>query len=442
MNKREFINCTQILLSLGLLKSYKLKLERLKNEYNNKPFKKLLEYTYGDNCYGVTSDMVKVWDVPVREKTTYTDMFALLNALKSGVYTHVHALTEVRYYLDSNPYEADLFYKILDKDLRVGISARTINKVWPGLIPKPRYNRCGVFSEAKVKKNINFPAYIQLKCDGTYRETRILNGKVSIRTRQGLIYEDPVIHEQMRHFPDGYYLGELTVGSPTEPVKNRAEGNGLINSATPPYEELIYTLWDYLTPEDYVGLTKTEYKHRFERLREIINENNNLITTIKWVPYDEVNNIDEVYKKTQEYLSKGLEGAVVKDMSMLFKDGTNNQQLKVKLAIDCEMRIDALVKGTGKNQDKISVIVFSNDDRTIEGNCAGLSEEEMKMFTIEPRKYLGKIITVRFTDISKSPENDYYALVHPRFVKIRDDKEETDSLPRVKEMIAMARNIK
>ena len=62
-------------------------------------------------------------------------------------------------------------------------------------------------------------------------------------------------------------------------------------------------------------------------------------------------------------------------------------------------------------------------------------------FTNDKAKFIDKIITVEFNDLTKSDSNDYYALMHPRFIEIRNDKNETDTLSKVIELRDMAKNI-
>ena len=52
---------------------------------------------------------------------------------------------------------------------------------------------------------------------------------------------------------------------------------------------------------------------------------------------------------------------------------------------------------------------------------------------------IGRIISVEFNDIVKSENNDYYALSHPAFIEIRNDKDETDTLEKVIQLRDMAK---
>jgi hypothetical protein len=51
---------------------------------------------------------------------------------------------------------------------------------------------------------------------------------------------------------------------------------------------------------------------------------------------------------------------------------------------------------------------------------------------------MGAIMTLTCSDITKSRSNEHHALSHPRFVELRDDKTETDTLERILEAKQMA----
>ena len=326
-----------------------------------------------------------------------------------------------------------ILLNILGRDLKCGINIKNINKVFKNLIPKPNYMRCAVFSEKLVKK-IHFPAMLQLKMDGTYREFNVSNGTVSAKTRAGEEYQNEVLFDILKSLPDGYYMGELTIDG-----ESRFTGNGLINSLNPPLDKIIFTCWDFLTFDEYTGKAKTSYINRFNRLQNLIESRD--FKQVKLVENHIVNNVSEALKQVSLWMSEGLEGGVLKDFNNTFKNGTSNTQLKIKLKVDAEMRITGFTEGTPgtKREGKIGAIQFANDEGTIKGQCSGFSDAELEEFSKNKDSLIGKIISVEFNDITKAENNEYYALSHPRFIEIRNDKNETDDLKKVIQLRDMAK---
>lgn len=430
-----------ILNELNESNSSNYKLDILKKYKDNSELKKLLELTYNRNKYNFNvSKNCIIKDNPILESNGSKTVDEILSALEilgggtiRGNGAHQFVCNHLKCLDNDNK---EIFLNVLGRDLKIGLNVKSINKVFKNLIPKPNYMRCAVLSEKTLKK-INFPAFIQLKMDGTYREIHVTDGQVTGKTRSGEEYFNPVLFKEMENFPNGFYTGELTIEG-----ESRFTGNGLINSLNPPYEKITFTIWDYLTDEDYLEKTKTPYYSRFESLSDIIEKHES--NRVKLVPNHEVNSIDEALKYVSDWMEQGLEGGVLKDKNNVFKNGTSGTQLKIKLKVDTEMRITGFTDGTigTKREGKIGAIQFSNDEGTIKGQCSGFSDEELDLFTKNKDNLIGRIISVEFNDIVKSENNDYYALSHPRFIEIRNDKDETDTLEKVIQLRDMAKGLK
>lgn len=426
---------------LNLLKntnSSKEKLLILNNNKNNQELFNILKYTYDkvDYTYGVTSETILSYDT---NKTTSDDLNSVLNKLSAREVTGHKALEYARsYYNTLDDQHKKLFLHIIDRDLKIGVSEKTLNKVWKGMIPKPHYCRCGVYSSSS---KMIYPALIQLKCDGTYREAYVHNGAVEFKTRSGESYKNPVLEEIMKALPDGYYTGEFTIGRADEPDMNRAEANGLINSDNPPYDRIHYTVWDYLTDDEYCFKSTRQYCERLACLESIVTKLNNCLLHV--VPTCKVNNIDEALNIVSEWMKKGLEGGVLKSLNMKFKNGTSNEQLKIKLKVDADLRCIGFLKGAKgtKYENKNKVILFESSDGLLKGQCSGMTDAMVDEVTLNEHKYINTIVSIEFNDLSKSQDNDYYALLHPRFVEFRTDKDTADDLNTIVELRNMARSL-
>lgn len=430
-----------ILNELNESNSSNYKLDILKKYKDNSELKKLLELTYNRNKYNfnVSKNCIIKDNPSILESNgskTIDELLCALEILGEGTIrgneAHQFVCNHLKCLDNDNK---EIFLNVLGRDLKIGLNVKSINKVFKNLIPKPNYMRCAVLSEKTLKK-INFPAFIQLKMDGTYREIHVADGQVTGKTRSGEEYFNPVLFKEMENFPNGFYTGELTIEG-----ESRFTGNGLINSLNPPYEKITFTVWDYLTDEDYLEKSKTPYYSRFESLSDIIEKHKS--NRVKLVPNHEVNSIDEALKYVSDWMEQGLEGGVLKDKNNVFKNGTSGTQLKIKLKVDAEMRITGFTDGTigTKREGKIGAIQFSNDEGTIKGQCSGFSDEELDLFTKNKDNLIGRIISVEFNDLVKSENNDYYALSHPRFIEIRNDKDETDTLEKVIQLRDMAKSL-
>ena len=417
------------------------KIAKLKKYKDNELFTRILEMAYDKVrfTYGVTMKNVvtsrAIKNPPYMPLETALDH---LNHLVDRTLTGNAAISHLGKLCDSVSAEDSIILQlIIGRDLKIGIGRTNINKVHKGLIVKPVYKRCGIFN-LKTASKIVFPAFCQLKADGTYRETLVKDGVCYFMSRSGESYEYPTISAEYsaNHAKDGYYFGELTV----EGITNRSIGNGMINSDDCPHDKLIYSVWEYCTEDEYIK-AKNKEKGNLPDVK-YIDTFNELSIAIEMGSYEKIRMIEtiEVYSATDAmkqcvlWMQDGLEGAVLKNKNMVMKDGTSTDQLKMKLEIAVEVRCKSFKEGeTGKNKGLLTSIVFENDEGTVKGSCGGLDEKMLKLIRENPEQFYDKVFSLVCNDITKGAKNVHYALSHPRFDEWRNDKNTTDTLERMQE---------
>jgi hypothetical protein len=469
---------------------------------DNELLKELLQKTYCKVSwtYGVslkTIDKALIGVNNDEEILTFAEALKAIEKLHTREFTGNAAIDFLHTLFNSiTPDSRDILIKVLRRDLRINIGRTGINKIFKGLIVKKAYMRCDILRpdstvDGKLKKgtirNIDFSdgAFIQLKADGRFTETAKTDDDIIFETRNGEGHPYPLFQSLFNQVDlNGYFHGEMTVvlddlllkkitpklakadkKNDTTNVKDitaaytqhkadgreyilpRSIGNGLLNSKDVPEENIIYDLWDYITEEDYAlaslkdkkKLPKTKYKDRFEKLKEIVA----LIGSdkIRLVEYKIVFNIKEAMEQVSLWMNLGLEGGILKDFDMLFKDGTSGFQLKCKLIISGEFRVTGFIEGTPgtKREETFGSLIFENDEGTIKGSTSGFNDEMLELINSNREDWIGKVIEVEFNDITKGRNNDYWALSHPRFIADRsDEKDTTDSLERCQDMKEMA----
>ena len=424
------------------------KMATLKKYYDNELLKRVLKmaydkatYTYGISMKNIDSNIPENSGEKLRSLEQCLDV--LVNSFVTREYTGntaIDILEDLLYSL--NVEDRIVLSRIIGRDLKINMGRSNINKVFKDLIVKPVYMRCGIYN-SKTSSKINIDdAYLQLKADGTYREFTVDQGIVTCISRSGEEYAYPVLSEGLSKFPDGKYIGELTVSG----TNDRATGNGLINSDNPPHDLINLDLWDYITPEEYQNAANkvkntTKYSDRFNTLVKTIESAQNL-KNINIIETHIVKSIPQALTIVGEWMRNGLEGGILKDKDNIFRDGTSPQQLKLKLEIDADVRITGFTEGTkGTSREfTFGAITFENDEGTIKGQTSGFTDAQLKDFNGRREELIGKIMSVQFNDITQARTNDFYALSHPRFIELRDDKNSTDTLERVLELKEMATN--
>ena len=423
----------------------------LRKHADNTLLQRVLKMTYDkvDFTYGITMKNVST---DVEYKTISISLSSALNTLENDFCSRrvtgndaLHKIGELLNQLSTE--DGDIFAKVLTRDLRINMGRSNINKVFKGLIVKPVYMRCGLFKNGKKSKINPEGSIVQLKADGTYREFTVENGAVICNSRSGESYDYPVLNQTLKTYQDGHYIGELTVRLADGTICGRAIGNGLIKSMElPDGAEIVLDLWDYVTLEEYTNAANkikgtTPYHQRLQTLLSIVGEELSPIpVSINVIETHVINTIGEAMQHCVAWMEAGLEGGVWKDKDAIFRDGTSPQQEKMKLEIDAEVRIVGFKPGSvgTKREGKIGSIEFATDDGQVKGFASGFTDAELDDMDARREEIMGMIMEVTCNDITKGRSNDHYALSHPRFVELRADKTETDTLERMLETKAMA----
>ena len=390
--------------------------------------------------YGITMKNVVYTNGPV--SLSITDALDFLEYKLNTRHLTGHAalkgLSDVLSSLSDS--DAEVISRVVSRDLKINFSTSNMNKVFPGLISKVPYMRCETFSKKALQK-IDFPAIVQLKADGLFQMIKKIGDDITFVSRSGEYREFPVLKEIFSNpkLKDGYYIGEMTVKG----ISNRAEGNGMINSKEPDHSRIIFQAWDYITPSEfdkYKAGGNVPYFVRFELLKLMFEDFEDHLEVI---PYKIVNTMKEAFEFTSEQMANGLEGAVLKDLNNIFKDGTSKTMLKIKLEVDTTVRITGFAPGKpgSKREATFGSIEFTTDDGLVVGKVSGINDADLEMFNSNREFYIGKLMDVTFNDLSLARGSSTYALSHPRFKCLRTDIIDTDTLERIQNSIEMSKSL-
>lgn len=367
----------------------------------------------------------------------------------------------------SNPENAFIIERIIEKDCKIGMGTSNINKIFPKLIEDTPYMGAKAFSEELARKIFkDGPAVSQVKMDGRYTNAIIRGGDVELESRQGepTILEGAAFLKELQAFPvDCVLNGELTMDG-----VSRYESNGIIASLiditgkanTREPEETMkkvlafeakhgkfddalnairFTAWDIISVEDYFNAaSKKPYIDRLANLVLLLDKQQTQMVSI--IESREVKTYEEAMAHFQEALAKGLEGTVLKSLKGAWKDGKPNWQVKMKLEITVDLRIISFNYGTGKNLKVISSLNATSSDGKVVTKPTGINEEMMQYITDNQEKLTNTIVEVKCCGLSQDSASNY-SLLHPVFQVLRDDKDTCDSLEDIKAIEAMAKGL-
>jgi len=399
------MNIKQIINELNQNNSQNYKLEVLKKYKDNQLFQKVLKmtydtvkYTYGISTKSLNSDKFKMYCELHKNNYNENNVITLSEAFEfleiyfcTRIYTGNTALEEISKLLLSLQ-EDDKFIvqRILDRDLKINLGKKQINKIFKNLITEVPYMRCALFETGPkgTAKNIKFPAYIQLKSDGMYAAVTVHSNDAYIVSRSGETLHLPHLVEYFKKLPEGVYTGELLVKN----MNDRFSANGFINSDEDDKTDVYIQLWDYILLDEYNRpkdkKNKTPYSIRFSELNRIISSNPSEYVYI--IESYEIQNLKEALSHVAKWMKNGLEGGILKDKSNIFVSSTSKTQLKLKLDIEIEVRCTGFIEGTKgtKRENTFGSIVFSTDDEKIIGSASGFTDDMLEEINNARDKYL------------------------------------------------------
>ena len=363
-----------------------------------------------------------------------------LKKLASREYTGNAAIDMLTSLLESStPDDAKVLERIIQKDLKCGVSISTVNKVWPELIHDYPCMLCSASDEKLISK-FEFPAIVQLKMDGMRFNAIVKNGKVEYRSRNG-----KEIHG-IKHLDQDFIVlsgskncvfdGELVVNDKGI-ILDRQTGNGILNKAVKgtisdlESHKIRATVWDVIDYEDFtVGYSSVPYRDRFERITSTI-----FTDAVKVVEHQMVESITEAREVFDRYLAQGEEGIILKNGNAVWENKRVKHQLKFKGELECDLQIVDVQEGTGKYVGMLGAIVCqsgSDDGKTVTVSVgSGFSDDHrINLWNIR-NELLGKIVALKYNSRIKNKQGGD-SLFLPIFLEIREDKTDADNYKEIK----------
>jgi DNA ligase 1 len=372
--------------------------------------------------------------------------FQLLADLASRTLTGNAALEQVGFSLRELSHESgQLLRRVILKDLRCGVGVTIVNAAFPGLIPDYPYMRCSLPKDSNFDKwDWSKGMISQLKANGMFaRIDHDMGGNVMITSRQGNTFPAAAMADLVSDIRSTFHLGTQTHGELTVYIggvmQTRATGNGILNRLQGEGEldegvQIRFDAWDQIplwaaAPK---GKYTEPYKSRLGKLELQISSAPT--RSIELIESRTVYSKAEAMDHYREVIAKGLEGTVVSGYDGIWKDGDSKDKVKFKLEVDVDLKIVGFRDGTDGKRTAATFgsVICQTADGLLEVAVSGF-KRDMELYLHENRdSVLDKVMCVKANEVSKPSEsNELHSLFHPRFVELRDDKYEADTLQQV-----------
>lgn len=325
----------------------------------------------------------------------------------------------------------DWYRRILIKDLRCGVSEKTVNKVvekkWPAYAV-PIFSCQLAHDSANHESKVNGQKLIEVKLDGVRVLTIVYpDGRVDQFSRNGKeLVNFPHIKEQFAAVASGltvpYVFDGEVMSSSFQDLMRQVHRKSDVNAG-----DAILYLFDIIPLEDFQkGIWSKPQVERTAILQNWYELEQATLTSVRILEQEHVD-LDtaqgqQLFKQiNQDAIDGGYEGIMIKDVSAPYECKRSASWLKLKPFIEVSLTVTAVEEGTGKNIGKLGALVCEgmDDACNIKVNVgSGFTDEHRDTFWSSKNKLPGMIAEVRADAITQNQDGTY-SLRFPRFKGFR-----------------------
>ena len=318
----------------------------------------------------------------------------------------------------------DWYRRILIKDLRCGVSLKTVNNVRKNTIPV--FTCMLAHSGDNNPKKITGDCIVEYKYDGVRAIIIVQNGNAVIYSRNGkLLTNFPHIEKAFskKIFDDLVFDGEVMSKDFQSLMKqvHRKEGAQT--------EDAYFALFDFLPLTEFrEGKGTLPLIKRKELLKGFGNSEyfDDCIVVTKYNVLNIEDDGDKFKRINNTAIEEGYEGIMVKPINGLYECKRSYGWLKMKPYIELTLTVVDMEEGTGKNVGLLGALVCEGRDEGKDFSVnvgTGLSDADRKLFWEQKDAVIGQLVEIRADSISLSQTSeDLYSLRFPRFKTFRGFK--------------------
>ena len=319
-----------------------------------------------------------------------------------------------------------LFEKLISKNLPLGIDAKTVNKVSPGLIP--------TFNVQLANKYFDNPAIVEgkeftltTKIDGGRIIAIKKNGEAKFYTRQGQEYEGLVdLRAEMEaYMPDDICLdGEITLLDSDGLVsKDQYKQTMKITRADGEKHGVKMIVFDIMTAQEFEAQRcDTPYKDRKAKLTYMFNglTNHTYKYFTKITEWYTGKDTSVIPMMLTEAISNGEEGLMINIDDAPYNFKRTNNLLKVKKMQDVDLEIIGFEEGDNRHKGRLGAALCDYKGNILKVG-SGFSDELRNEIWAHQDEWLGRTITVQYFEETTNADGGV-SLRFPVYVDYRTDK--------------------
>lgn len=343
-----------------------------------------------------------------------------LRGMDDATLRQVKMLLDVKY---PEMDERELYIQLLSKKVRLGIAAKTINKIIPNLIPEWEVQQAYTVEKYPLKEGTEF--WLTQKLNGA--RATLYEGQMLARS--GMPYKG------LEHITDalswlrvaGFVAdGELTLKDKGDLSDNEAfrVSTGILNSDNVNKTVICYTIFDMIPVKDFDALKpQVTYRYRRDILNQFAERIADTDGAVKVLPVlyhgTDQSKIEELL---EQMVREDKEGLMI-NTDAPYRRTRHKGILKVKRFYTMDLPIIRCEEGTGRLSGTLGAFVLKYKENEVKVG-SGFTDEQREQFWNNRDDMEGLLCEVKYKEISQDKGTGFESLQFPVFVGIRTDKTE------------------
>ena len=402
--------------------SIKKKQELLKDMMSNKVFARVLYFAFNDYIVTGLSGKKINKKLDYKAKNEFgNDITTLMWYLLENNTGKDVDIAIVQAFIEDNLEHKDFIVDLVTKNIKVGITATTINKVRPNFIPEFGVQLANSY-DLKYVDGKDF--IITLKLDGSRMIAIKNDNNVMFMSRQGKEIESLVeIEKEMKKLPNGVYDGELLAIGEFEDSKSQFKETMQRSRIKGEKTGLKFMIYDFISDIDDFKRGKDETKciDRKNTVKNIVNKLGESEFIQYLTPLYVGNDITQITKYSDLVIKQGQEGIMINLCDSPYETKRVNHLLKVKEFHTLDLRVIDKKEGTNRNKSKLGALVV--DYKGFEVSVGSGYTDTLREELWNDEDIVGSIIEVSYFEETSDKEGNL-SLRFPVFIRVRDDKDD------------------
>ena len=355
----------------------------------------------------------------------------------------LEAIEEMAYRFNSDEWN-EFCAPVIRRDLRAGISDKTINKICKKTEYEIPIFGCQLATNSEGRPEMKGIKRLEPKLDGVRVLMVVIysdDGSITVTSysRNGKVFENFThIEDQIRdnflnlirktkiasQLSTGVVFDGEVIGNSFQELMRQARRKENVQA-----EDSVFNIFDIVPLQDFRrGFWNAQLSKRVEALesmRSVIDAmpNVELLPHIM-VDLDTAAGKDQLDRYAKDQVNAGFEGIMIKDTGAPYECKRNTSWMKWKPVITVDLEVIGVEEGTGRNKGRLGALVCAgmDDGKEISVNVgSGFSDADRDDYWNNRNLVIGRTAEI-LCDVITQNQDGTYSLRFPRFVRFRDDK--------------------